>query len=153
MQIKNLIRWSKAGPEPYLAGLGGFAIALAVRYLLQPWLDDHLPMLFFALNCIVIAYFYGFWPSILMLLLSIPSALFFFVKPFYSFGILSDTDLFIFVVYSTLIGLTACMFEALRREQYKSALLIRVSDTRYRLLVEADEDRRIAIKKQQAPQA
>jgi hypothetical protein len=34
----------------------------------------------------------------------------------------------------------------LHRAKYKSALLVLVSDTRYRLLVEADEDRRLALR-------
>jgi len=147
MKIRNSKRWSKAGPESYLAGIAGVCIAFALRYVLHPVLDDHIPMLFFAINCIVIAFIYGFWPSFWMLLLSMPIAFFFFVEPYNSFDPFIDKqDIFLFIVYSTLIGLTAAMFELLHRAQYKSALLVLVSETRYRLLVEADEDRRNAPK-------
>ena len=147
MQIKNVKRWAKAGAEPFYMGVLGYFLAFAVRYTLSPLLDDHLSMLFFAVNCIVIAFLYGFWPSVLILFLSLPTALFFFTKPFNSFEIVDDSDIFILIIYFTLIILMAFMFEWVRREQYKSTLLARVSDTRYRLLVEADEDRRAVLKK------
>ena len=147
MKIRNSRCWSKAGPERYLAGIAGVCIAFALRYVLHPVLHDDIPMLFFAINCIVIAFFYGFWPSFWMLVVSIPIAFYFFVEPFNTFDPgLDKTDVFTLVVYSTLVGLAAVMLELLHREKYKSALLVLVSDTRYRLLVEADEDRRVALK-------
>jgi K+-sensing histidine kinase KdpD len=147
MEIKNAKRWAIGGPEPYCMALLGYILAFAVRHSVAPLLDDHLPMLFFAINCIVIAFLYGFWPSFLILLISIPTALFFFVKPFNSFSGLSETDLFLTILYFTLVSLMAFMFELLRRAQYKSELIIRVSESRYRLLVEADEDRRTIMEK------
>ena len=113
---------------------------------MQPVLDDHLPMLFFAINCVVLAFYYGAQPSLWFLFFSLPTAMFFFTKPFGSFSIVAESDIFISLVYFTLVGLAAIMIERLRREQYKSSLLARVSDSRYRLLVEADEDRRTARK-------
>ncbi len=114
---------------------------------MHPVLNEYIPLLFFAINCIVIAFFYGFWPSFWMLAVSIPIAFYFFVEPFAAFDPgLDKTDIFTLVVYATLVGLAAVMLELLHREKYKSALLVLVSDTRYRLLVEADEDRRIALK-------
>lgn len=147
MNIRNSRCWSKAGPERYLVGLGGVCVAFALRYVLHPILHDDLPMLFFAINCILIAYFYGFWPSFWMLVLSIPTAFYFFVEPFNTFDPIFDkADFMTVVVYSTLVGLAAVMLELLHRAKYKSALLVLVSDTRYRLLVEADEDRRLALR-------
>lgn len=147
MKIQNAKYWSKAGPESYLVGFAGVCVAFALQFLLHPVLDDSLSMLFFAINCIVIAYLYGFWPSFWILLLSMPIAFYFFVEPFSSFDQFFDkTDIFIFVLYFSLVGLTAVMLELLHRAQYKAALLVLVSDTRYRLLVEADEDRRSALR-------
>lgn len=146
MQIKNAKCWAKGGWEPYVLALLGYFIALAIRYALQPILDDHLPMLFFGINCIFIAFLYGFWPSFSILCLSIPTAMFFFVKPYFSlFSELSDQDAFILIVYTSMVTVTAFLLEWVRREQYRAVLLARVSDSRYRLLVEADEDRRAAI--------
>jgi K+-sensing histidine kinase KdpD len=147
MEIKNAKRWATGGLEPYYAAFVGYILAFAVRYTLMQLFDDHLPMLFFAINCIVIAFLYGFWPSFLILLVSIPTALFFFVKPFNEFGGFSERDFFLLILYFTLISLMAFMFELLRRAQYKSELIARVSESRYRLLVEADEERRAIMDK------
>lgn len=152
MEIKNIKRWAKAGSEPYCVGFAGFFLAFALRYILHPVLNNNLPMLFFAINSIVIAYYYGFRPSLFVLLLSFPTAWFFFEKPYYSFTIFDERDVFISIVNFSLVGLAAYLIELLRREQYKSALLVRVSDTRYRLLVESDEDRRAIIKKNESLQ-
>lgn len=146
MEIKNAKRWAKAGPEPYVAGLLGFLAATAIRFALQPIVDDHLSMLLYAINCVVIAFLYGFWPSILMLSISLPTAFFFFVKPYSAFDGISQSDVFLLIVYSTLVVSAAVLLEWVRREQYRATLLARVSDSRYRLLVEADEDRRAMLK-------
>jgi K+-sensing histidine kinase KdpD len=145
MNIRNSKRWSTAGPEGYLAGIAGVCVAFALRYILHPVVEGHIPMLFFAINCIVIAFIYGFWPSFWMLLVSMPLAFYFFVEPINSFGpFIEKRDVFLFIVYSSLVGLTGIMFELLHRAKYNSALHVLVSETRYRLLVEADEDRRNA---------
>jgi K+-sensing histidine kinase KdpD len=151
MEIKNVKRWSKGGAGPYYLGFAGFVLAFCPRYILHPILESHLPILFFAVNCLVVAYYFGFWPSFMMLLISLPAALFFFTTPYNSFNVVEHRDIYISIVNFTLVGLAAYMLELLRREQYKSALLARVSETRYRLLVEADEDRRSAMKKNALP--
>ncbi|MEJ1959255.1 MAG: DUF4118 domain-containing protein [Nitrosomonadales bacterium] len=152
MEIKNAKRWGIAGPKPYYVGFVGYIMAFALRYILYPVLDDNMPILFFAINSLFIAYYYGFVPSFVMLLLSFPTSFYFFVKPYYSFGPVDIHDIYRLTVYTIMTGLAALMIELLRREQYKSILLARVSDSRYRLLVEADEDRRAVIKKHQPPQ-
>lgn len=147
MEIKNAKRWATAGPSPYYVGFAGFFFAFALRYILHPVLEDNMPILFFAINSILVAYYYGFLPSILILMLSFPTAFYFFVKPYNSFGTVEAGDIYRLIVFTVLAGMAAYMIELLRREQYKSDLLARVSDSRYRLLVEADEDRREARKK------
>jgi signal transduction histidine kinase len=64
----------------------GFAVAavltaLAARLLLDPFVGDRLPVLFFALAIVAVAWHGGFGPSCLALLLSIPAASYFFFQP------------------------------------------------------------------------
>jgi signal transduction histidine kinase len=59
-------------------------IALLARLLLDPWLDDHLPLLFPCLAVVAIAWHGGFGPSCLALLLGLPAACYLFVSPRYS---------------------------------------------------------------------
>ncbi|HEX8989846.1 MAG TPA: DUF4118 domain-containing protein [Rhodocyclaceae bacterium] len=152
MEIKNARRWAQAGPEPYVVALLGYLAATAVRFALHPLLDGHLPMLLFAINCAVIAFLYGFWPSFAALLISLPTSFFFFVKPYMAFDGVGESDIFMFIVYVSLVMSTAMLLEWARREQYRATLLSRVSDTRYRLLVEADEDRRAMLRDGRPPQ-
>jgi K+-sensing histidine kinase KdpD len=146
MEIRNAKRWAKAGPEPYVVALLGFLAATALRFAMHPIVEEHLPMLLYAVNCVVIAFLYGFWPSILTLSISLPTAFFFFVKPYSAFDGIGQSDVFTLIVYSTLVVSAAVLLEWVRREQYRATLLARVSDSRYRLLVEADEDRRAMLK-------
>jgi K+-sensing histidine kinase KdpD len=150
MEIKNAKRWAKAGPEPYLAALFGYCVAFALRFALMPLVGDHLPMLFFAINSMVISFLYGARPALFILALSLPTSSFFFVQPYYSFGPISHDDVFAFIVYTSLVVLTAFLMEWVRREQYRAELHARVSDSRYRLLVEADEDRRTMRRRESA---
>ena len=142
MKIQNAKRWAVAGVEPYCVGFLGYLFAFAVRYTLHPMLDDHMSMFFFAVNSVVVAFLYGLAPSLFTLALSLPTAFYFFIKPFNSFSSPSEEDLFVLIVYVTLVSATAIMVELLRREKYKGELLLRVSDCRYQLLLDADEDRR-----------
>lgn len=146
MDIKNARRWSALGAHPYLMALAGYVLAFLARYLMQPVFADHAPMLFFAINCTVIAYYYGFWPACAILVISVPTAAFSFVAPYFSVDGLTTGDLI--TLGSYLIGqtLVALLLESLHRTRYQAELLARVSATRYQLLVEMDEDRRSAVK-------
>ena len=152
MKIRNSKRWNPPDWKPYLVGCVGFLLAFSLRFLLHDRLDEHLPTLFFALNCIVLAYFYGFWPSFVFLMLSVPVSIYFFIEPYGAFDIGIDTDVTDQMVFFIVTFLTAIFFEKLRREQYRATQLQRVSESRFDLLVENDAELKEAIfiaKKQQ----
>ena len=146
MDIKNAKRWGAAGIEPLIVAAVGFIVALGLRFSLHSLLEDHLSMLFFAINSVIMAFLYGFWVSIGSMLLSIPFALYFFTAPYGTFSELNDRDVFILIVHVSLVISTAILLEWTRREQYKAILIARVAESRYRLLIETDEDRRNALK-------
>jgi K+-sensing histidine kinase KdpD len=70
MEIKNSKRWDPPDYKAYLVGVVGFCLAFGFRFYLHPLLGEHFPSLLFSINCIVLAYFYGFWPSFVFLLTS-----------------------------------------------------------------------------------
>ncbi|SNC60191.1 DUF4118 domain-containing protein [Polynucleobacter victoriensis] len=145
MKIKNSKRWSSPDWKPYLIGAIGFFLAFFLRFSLHDRLDEHFPTLFFAINCTMLAYFYGFWPSFVFLLMSIPVSIYFFIEPYGAFDIGIDTDVTDQIVFLIITLLTAVFFEKLRREQYRATLLQRVSESRFQLLVENDAELRQAI--------
>jgi K+-sensing histidine kinase KdpD len=94
-------------------------------------------MTFFILNTILIALVYGYIPSILTILISIPLAFFFFVPPFDSFEAPTPQDSFVFLSYILIAFIAVAIVEWLQRERYKAGLLTLVSNSNFQLLSEA----------------
>jgi K+-sensing histidine kinase KdpD len=137
MKIQNSKRWARSGPEAYFFAVFGVFIAFAVRFSLHVFLQGNIPMTFFILNTILIALFYGYIPSFLTIVLSVPLAFFFFVPPFDSFDMPTPQDSFVFLSYILIAFIAVTIVEWLQRERYKATLLTRVSNSNFQLLSEA----------------
>lgn len=137
MKILNSKRWAKSGPEAYFFALFGVFVAFCIRFSLHGFLQGNIPMTFFILNTILIALFYGYLPSLLTILLSIPLAFFFFVPPFDSFDTPTPQDGFVFCSYILIALISVGIVEWLQRERYKAELMSRVSNSNFQLLSEA----------------
>jgi K+-sensing histidine kinase KdpD len=148
MKVKNKKTWGDSSALPYLYTVIAIAITFCFRYALHPYLEDRSTLLFFAVTCLTIAYFYGFWPSLLGLFISLPLAIYFFMKPYNSFDGTFDGKLFSTFLFCVGCIFVAYIFEKLRREQYKSTLLMRVAESRFQLLIESDEARRFIASEQ-----
>jgi K+-sensing histidine kinase KdpD len=142
IKLKNAKSWRPQGIRPVLACALGFIIAFGLRYALSPFVDESMSMLFFALNCIIASYLFGYFYSFVLLFVSVPTAMFFFRKPFYTMDGLNQKDIFLVLVYTTIVMLASLIIEWLQRERYAAVLQQRVSETRYQLLIESDQARR-----------
>lgn len=142
IKLKNAKSWRPLGARPIIISALGFVAAFGLRYALAPFVDESLSMLFFAVNCIVMSYLFGYLHSIALLAISIPTAMFFFRRPFYTINGIDDKDLFMVLVYTVIILTASFIIEWLQRERYAAVLQQRVSETRYRLLIESDQARR-----------
>ena len=94
-------------------------------------------MTFFIMNTIVIALFFGYLPSLVTIVLSVPLAFFFFVPPFDSFDMPTPQDGFVFASYIMIALIAVGIVEWLQRERYKAELMRRVSNSNFQLLSEA----------------
>jgi len=141
-KLKNAKRWRGAGPNALLICGAGFLVAFVLRYLLSPLVDEYMTMLFFAINCIIMSYFYGYVYAFGLLLISIPTALIVFRKPYFQVDMVTPGDVFTVVVYFTIVMLASGIIEWLQRERYSAILQQRVSETRYQMLIETDQARR-----------
>ena len=94
-------------------------------------------MTFFIMNTIVIALFFGYLPSLVTIVLSVPLAFFFFVPPFDSFDMPTPQDGFVFSSYIMIALIAVGIVEWLQRERYKAELMRRVSNSNFQLLSEA----------------
>ncbi|MCI1007087.1 MULTISPECIES: DUF4118 domain-containing protein [unclassified Herbaspirillum] len=142
IRLKNAKSWRPQGFRPVYVCTVGFVAAFGLRYALAPFVDEALSMLFFSVNCIVMSYLFGYLYSLGLLAVSIPTAMFFFRKPFYTMDGLNDKDIFLILVYIVIVATASIIIEWLQRERYAAVLQQRVSETRYRLLIESDQARR-----------
>jgi hypothetical protein len=142
IKLRNARSWKSTGCTPLLVSACGFMLAFLLRYVLGPILDEAMSMLLFSFNCIVMGYFFGCTYAIGLLVLSIPTALFFFRKPFLIMDGLGHQDVFLILVYGSIVMLASVLIEWLQRERYAAVLQQRVSETRYQMLIETDQARR-----------
>jgi K+-sensing histidine kinase KdpD len=138
----NAKRWCSAKGYAYLVAVFGVLIAFSLRYILHPLLGASLPLFFFQLNTIVIAFFFGIFPAILTLVLSAPLLIYFFLEPFEQFTVVDQRDVTLLFAYISYTLLTAILVELLRREQYNAKMAFLVSETRLKLMVEGDQKMR-----------
>jgi K+-sensing histidine kinase KdpD len=142
IKLRNARCWKGTGYNPLFVCASGFMLAFLLRYALGPLLDEAMSMLLFACNCIVMGYFFGCVYAMGLLAVSIPTALFFFRKPFLIMDGLGHQDVFLILVYGSIVMLASVLIEWLQRERYAAVLQQRVSETRYQMLIETDQARR-----------
>ncbi|MBU3541481.1 DUF4118 domain-containing protein [Polynucleobacter sp. UB-Tiil-W10] len=138
----NAKRWCSNKRHGYLVAIFGVLLAFSLRYILHPFLEGSLPLFFFQINTIVVAFFFGLMPALLTLVLSAPLLIFFFIAPFGEFSILDQRDVTTLFVYLSYTLLTGVLVELLRREQYNAKMAYLVSETRLKLMVEGDQKMR-----------
>ena len=142
MEFRNRRAWRTNPTEGYLVAIVAFVAALLIRLQLQSVLDDNLPTFFFTLATIGVAARYGLYPALLTIALSLPTSLFFFVKPYDTFGVPTFNDALTIIYFSAVTLIVAIVLEKSHRSKYNSELNARVSDTRFRLMTQLDKDLR-----------
>ncbi len=143
----NAKRWCSNKSHGYLVAVFGVLIAFSLRYILHPLLGGSLPLFFFQINTIVIAYFFGIIPALLTLVLSAPLLIFFFMEPFGALSVVDQRDVTTLFVYLSYTVLTGALVELLRREQYNAKIAYLVSESRLKLMVEGDQKMRSIMRK------
>ncbi|MBU3557908.1 DUF4118 domain-containing protein [Polynucleobacter sp. Ross1-W9] len=143
----NAKSWCSNKSHGYLVAVFGVLIAFSLRYVLHPFLGSSLPLFFFQINTIVIAYYFGIFPALLTLALSAPLLIFFFLEPFGALSVVDQRDITTLFVYLSYTLLTGILVELLRREQYNAKMAYLVSETRLKLMVEGDQKMRSIMRK------
>ena len=135
----NSKRWCYYKKWGYLFACIGVFLAFVTRFSLQSLLNGSLPLLFFQINTLVIAFFFGIGPSMLTVAISVPIMAYFFLEPFGEFTVIDARDINLMIVYVAYTIVSCTVLEWLRREQYTSKMAIMVAQTRLKLLVENDQ--------------
>jgi len=139
--INNAKRWAPRGSWRYGVALIALALALGARLLLQPVLAAHMPTLFFMIAAVAIGFSLGIGPAILLVLLSLPLAEYFFVPPFEQLSSFDKNDIIKIVGFPTVTFSFLAMVEWLRRTQYEARLIAEVAKSRLDMMLRAEKRR------------
>ena len=143
---RNAKRWCQNKSHGYLMAFVGVIIAFSLRFALHPVLEGALPLFFFQINTILIAFYFGIGPALVTMILSAPLLAYFFLAPFNQFTVIDQRDITTMFVYLSNTLVTGILVELLRREQYNAKMAVLVSDTRFKLMLEGDHKIRSLLK-------
>jgi K+-sensing histidine kinase KdpD len=141
IKLRNARAWAPRTPWRWIAALAAFLVALLIRLALHHYLGPRYPLLFFGLATIVIHFFFGLGPAVLLALVSLLTGLYAFVPPYLSFEMPNGDDLFMISYYLGSMILLMVLIQYLRRAQYQSVLLAEVAESRYLMLLDSEADR------------
>lgn len=119
-------------------------IACLLRYALHGFLEHRLPFSSFILATLLTEYFWGLGPAIMVFLLSMPAANFFFMPPFNQFDVLTLDDVVQLTGIMLICVVGIALIESLRRTKYEAQLLMEVAESRYDMLLRSDAARKTA---------
>ena len=142
----NAHRWCPNKAGGYVAACFGVFFAFCVRFALQPHIEAALPLFFFQINTILIAFYFGTGPAVVTVAMSVPLISYFFMAPFGEFTVVDARDISTLIVYGTYTAIVCLLVELLRREQYNARMAVMVSESRFKLLVEGDAKIRDLVK-------
>jgi PAS domain S-box-containing protein len=142
MKIRNAKRWAPGGPSSYVFAIAAAAIAFAVRYVLHPILQDRFAFLFFAIAALLVEFFGGLGPALLVAASGLVIGGYFFVPPFDSFAVPEGFELIIISFYIVAVLVGIILVESLQRSRYEARLLQQVAQSRLEML-ERSEDHRL----------
>ena len=142
MRVRNATRWSKTSKiKRYLFSIIIFAAIFVLRLLLHPLLGKYMPyQLFFYAGCVT-AFFWGGGAGAVIVALGTVVGSYFFVEPYLQFTMPNGRDVVLLFNYLVSCFLVIVTIEYLQRARYKSELLLRVSESRYKTLLHRDNQR------------
>ncbi|PUE32517.1 hypothetical protein B9Z35_02980 [Limnohabitans sp. Jir61] len=142
MRIQNSRSWVKYS---FLdAVLGSFTLlfsAFILRYLLQPVIEPYAPFHFFIVACLFIAYLYGYELALLAVLVSAFLGSFFFVKPYFTLGPASVSDVIQFLNFTSVTVIAILIIERLQRTIYGREIVLKIMGSRHKISLYRENDR------------
>ena len=92
----------------------------------------------------LIEYFFGMAPALAVMTVGLVIADFLFVPPYQQIGVLDQSDVALIVSLPLVSMLVICLIERLRRSEFRAELIALVAQSRYDMLLRADNERAIA---------
>jgi hypothetical protein len=112
--------------------------------LLHPIVGPYLPGTAFCIAAALVEYYYGLAPALTVMLLGLGIADYLFVPPYEQIEVFNRADLTLVISYPLVTVLVITLIERLRRHQFRAELIASVAQSRYEMLLRADNERAIA---------
>ncbi|MDR5757797.1 DUF4118 domain-containing protein [Caballeronia sp. LZ035] len=141
MQVKNSERWASRGHSRWIIAAAALLTAFSVRLMLHPLLGPVMPQITFLLAAVLVEYFCGLAPAVIVMLTGLFIAIYMFVPPYASIGPVDQRVLCLMLSYLLIAILVITLIEHLKRAQYRGELLASVAYSRYEMLLRDDNER------------
>ena len=141
IRLRNARAWAPRTPVRWLWAIGAFLLAFFVRLELHEQLGAQFPLVTFTLATIGIHFFYGLGPAILVAGVAFPTAIYFFVPPYFEMEMPTQEDLYQIAYYAASTAFMMLLIQYLRRAQYQSVLLAEIAESRHLMLLDSEADR------------
>lgn len=144
IKLKNARAWAPRTPLKWVVALAAFLAAVLARLLLHDTVGPQYPLIFFTLATLLVHFYFGLAPALVVALVSLPVGTYLFVPPYHSFGVPDSEDLMLVSYYVVSTALLMVLIQYLRRALYQSVLLAEIADSRYLMLIDSEADRQTA---------
>ncbi|SRR5581483_6346485 len=139
--LRNSRAWAPRSGVKWAAVVIAFLAALILRLSMHEHLGPRYPLLFFTMATLVVHFFYGLLPAVVLALFSLPAGIYLFVPPYFDFSVPDGDDLLRVVNYIVVTAVFMVLIQYLRRAQYQAALLYEIAESRYLMLLDSEADR------------
>ncbi|MEI7678381.1 MAG: DUF4118 domain-containing protein [Betaproteobacteria bacterium] len=144
LRIRNAQRWSPGGWRPFLWALAMVSGAFLVRYGLHDFLQEKQPFTLFTFTAILTAFFFGYGPAVMVILVGLLLGVYYFVPPFDAFLMPEFLDLVYVGGYLLISSLSVYMIEGLQRSKYALRLMHEVLESRLEMIERSNAERTLA---------
>lgn len=149
MRIKNSKSWvSYSLARSVLYSLLLLVVAFVARMLLHPYIEPYAPFHFFIVACLLIAYFFGYKLALTGGLISAIVASYFFIRPYFQFGPIANSDLIQFFTFSLVTLIAIYVIEHLQRTAYARNMVVKIMESRHKISLHRENDRLYFAKQQ-----
>jgi K+-sensing histidine kinase KdpD len=141
LTLRNARAWAPRRNIKWLMLVAAFLLALVLRLALHEHLGPRYPLLFFTMATLLVHFFFGLKPAVVLALISLPTGMYLFVPPYMSFTIVDRDDLLRVTNYVVVTAIFMVLIQYLRRAQYQAALFYEIAESRYLMLLDSEADR------------
>ncbi|MFL9912312.1 DUF4118 domain-containing protein [Paraburkholderia sp. RL17-337-BIB-A] len=144
MKVRNSSGWAPRGLRGWYFAALALIVASGGRLLLGPLLGPIMPGTAYFIAAALIGYFFGMAPALAVMGFGLVIADYLFVPPYQQISVLDQSDVCLIVSLPLVSILVICLIERLRRAQFRSELIGLVAQSRYEMLLRADNERLLA---------